>query len=411
MCGFAIDTKTSTNSTVVYKTLMVTTVNETIQLPQGQQVIRTLSNAFAISVSFVRQVTIASLVVNVTMSGPIVSVSVGVGVGVGNIGNVVVDPLTGTITITLQTTTAYPYMLGSTVFAQFLSSLLANLPVGVTATIVPDPNAPALPCTDVAGTTCTQQWLIVISRGSPVNCDLEGTYTFNSTVDCRDAPCPSDLVAQFGFTLLPDNLCSQSGVDATAQNLYTLTAYADSAHEFPTSTFSVGNFAYFGVTVVDPLQTIDEVEITMVQLVPVGGSTTSTTGNDIVYSTNSALPAVQQISFTSSGPDTNVAPGTAAEMSFAFQFVQSQLPYSLGKLSTGSTLDVTVEVTLSLTYHGTSKKREVKLLMDYSEGSVQKVITLVKDSDLLNKLNDNAASSTFVGTFCLVMMIAAIVLI
>lgn len=61
-------------------------------------------------------------------------------------------------------------------------------------------------------------------------------------------------------------MCDDDVLDATAQTTASIMPYSDAEFTTATSSFSVGDTAYFALQVIDPLQTIDSVMLNEVTL-------------------------------------------------------------------------------------------------------------------------------------------------
>jgi len=201
MCGFVLDSTQSTNATVIYRTTMVTQYNETFVGWNSQIQLRVLSKAYSIAVSFVRQLSISNLMVNVSMNAPGLTLDV--------VGNVMYDSLTGTTELTLRTSAPWPYKIDTTsmAFKTFVSTLATGAPTGITAPIVEDTSA-SLSCGTTVKSLCYQQWTVTIRLGSSEACNIEGVYTYASNLLCRDgAACGGAPNGSFSLTLLPTDFC------------------------------------------------------------------------------------------------------------------------------------------------------------------------------------------------------------
>jgi len=290
--------------------------------------------------------------------------------------------LAGTTQLILQTSASWPYTINpaSIAFASFTSSLpAAKAPTGITAIIVQD-NTVSLACSSKANSLCLQQWLVTISIGAVANCDIEGLYTYNSTLLCRDgAPCGGAPSGAFAFSLMPTDFCAVGSVDATANSVYLLNAFQDAAHLLPAVSFTVGEYVYFDLTVVDPTSTLKGITFSSIALI------SSSSQKDTLYTTVVGTTAVSGVNLKIREVNSLVSPGSPADLSFSFQLLRPLLPNTLSPLGVGgSSTMISVEATINLVYYG-DKKRDVKIAMELSQGSAAtEILVVAQDVEMAN---------------------------
>jgi len=305
------------------------------------------------------------------MNSPVLSLVV--------VGNVLFDTVSGTTQLTLRTSASWPYQLdySSVAFTSFVSTLPAGqAPTGISAAISQDTSV-SLSCSSVKTSLCYQQFLVTVNQGAAENCDIEGDYSFASTLTCRDgAPCGGAPSGAFSFSLLPVDMCFATNVDATANSVYILNAFQDPTHLLPAASFSVGQFVYFDLTVVDPTSSLKGISFSDIRLI-------TSAGNDIIYSTAAGITAISDLGLTLQEVNTFLPPGTPADLSFSFQLLRPLLPNSLGLLQAGgNSVSISVEATINLVYYG-DKKRQMEVAMELSQGSAAKKILVVATEEVL----------------------------
>lgn len=366
MCGFVLDTTNTNNNTLVYKATLVTQYNETYVGYNGKQELRKMMNAYSVSVSFQKQITVPSENIQIVMHSPAMTLKM--------VGSVTFDTYAGAMSLTLRSSSSWPYKVDANALAAayFHSSKSGTPPTGVTATITP---GTPLSCGSTVDSVCQQEWNVVINRGSAENCDISGEYGFNSTFTCRDgAPCVGAPSANFAFKMLPVDFCAENDVDASAKSVFEMRPYADEARKSPSDKFIVGQYIYFVVTVEDPVSTLKGITFSNINLITNGLP-------DTVYSTAGASSA-NGINLKLHEVNTIVSPGQKAELSFSFQLMRTALPNALGSIVSGNSAKVAVEATVNLVYHGSDKKREIEVAMELAQGSATKEITVSAEEGL-----------------------------
>eukprot|EP01112_Ceratiomyxa_fruticulosa_P009764 TRINITY_DN255_c0_g1_i1.p1 TRINITY_DN255_c0_g1~~TRINITY_DN255_c0_g1_i1.p1 ORF type:complete len:572 (-),score=130.21 TRINITY_DN255_c0_g1_i1:123-1838(-) len=379
MCGFVQDPSVGGNTTIVFKTIMVTSYNETTKSTLGQTTERTTSVAYVLTISFVRQKQIVSAI-TVAMTDPTIAGLVKVFITK----DAMFDQMTGLITLSFQTSTVWPYALGdqagNVVFLGFESSLPAgSQPTGVTAIFAQDPSQGSL-CPSDPQSACIQHWVATINRGAATTCDIQGTFQFNDTLTCRDggASCTS-VLATLSFSALETKLCSYDTVDTGLGNAFSLSAFSSSAYNSPASTFKMESTAFFKLTALIPSVTLDSMILTNAQIIPVGGGS-----SDIIYSTNSGAPAVTGLDFQVQNLLTPVRPGNPGTLTFSFLLRRDPLTNTVGLLGKDNIFELgfTVQVTVDLLYHSNQRRSVTAVLSSVGKsGSGSTEITVLFDEN------------------------------
>jgi len=361
LCGFVLDTSNGNEATLIYKATLVTQFNQT--LPNSAN-IKMQSNAYSISVSFLRQIKVSNMLVNVTMQSPNLKLSV--------VGSILFDTLAGTTALTLRTSSNWPYQLNPVTvnFDHFDSTMVSGVaPVDITSFITQDTSA-SLSCPNTVNSVCVQQWLVTINRGSLANCDIEGNYKYAGSFTCRDgtSTCnyPVAPSGAFSFALMPTDFCFSSTVDATADSVYSLKAYSDITHKVPSSDYALGSYVYFDLTVVDPTTTLKGISFVSIVMKTSDGSK-----QDIIYTSNPSGTAVDGTNLSKKEVNALIQPGDTADLTFSFMLTQKLA--SLAALAPNNQVTVSVEATVNLVYNG-NQKRDVLVAMELSQGSANKLI-------------------------------------
>eukprot|EP01112_Ceratiomyxa_fruticulosa_P002531 TRINITY_DN1266_c0_g1_i10.p1 TRINITY_DN1266_c0_g1~~TRINITY_DN1266_c0_g1_i10.p1 ORF type:complete len:510 (+),score=126.32 TRINITY_DN1266_c0_g1_i10:135-1664(+) len=376
MCGFQLDHHAKENGTlpspadvvetakyIFYKSLMVTSYSEMHTTALGENILRTSSTSYLLSVKFAKEISaLVDSAFSVYVQSPPEPVTVMV------VGDSLYDPSTGVVFVTFQTKVNWPYMLNATGTVpetwtsssdqpspipdgdhlQFGANLAARQPAGVV-------------CSTSESSDCVQQWVasIIVNPGTYCVSDLQGLFTFKNNLLCRDlssgpGACPgtdSALNVEFFLRSGPTSLCDDPSYtnQASAGTTITLIAFTDPEHLDSQTSYVTGQRIYFTMEVVSPLATIEQVTFNSIKF-------SAGSSSDVVYA---AYPETTKpnINFIKSEQFEDVNPGDSALLLFQLDLYRDQFD-SLLALNTSSGQDyeiVKVEVTVDLLYHGNAK--------------------------------------------------------
>jgi hypothetical protein len=353
-CGFVKDTNSSTPQKNVLKTTVVHTYEEAHNNGKGKVTIRTLSTSYLISVSFAIQKTVTSDTFAVTIADPTATGFI----RVVALGDAIYDVTSGNTIIQFRTTAAWPYQLDSNnpVFNGVVPAITGIDATSVTITEDSDIFAE---CDGKQDTDCTQRWTVTIVV-PPALCNIQGVYTFQDTLICRDnataSPCPKNPPpVQFSLSIRQTDLCAADAIDTSAENKYTLTPFFGPSDSSPTFSYQTGDMIYWQVTVVDPLATLDRVTFANIMIYVTSGDGTLQT--DVLFDNEALTSTGTSALLTIKESLTPVAPGQAAALTFQYKLLRSVLEQTVAQLtSDNNVVEVTTSVTVNLLYHGNQKR-------------------------------------------------------
>eukprot|EP01112_Ceratiomyxa_fruticulosa_P008105 TRINITY_DN20_c0_g1_i10.p1 TRINITY_DN20_c0_g1~~TRINITY_DN20_c0_g1_i10.p1 ORF type:complete len:703 (+),score=130.67 TRINITY_DN20_c0_g1_i10:257-2365(+) len=369
MCGFAQDNTTTfvlnseTNeyqAFVYYRSAMVTESTE-LFVQNGQRMIRSYTTTYLVSVSFVEQIVkVADSLFAVTIPDPTVQNFIDVVIE----GDSLYNPSTGTVHVTFQTTLQWPYQIDSTTIQGLswipLSADQATGPVVYWARKI-DINEDS--CDSTVDTECVQQWEGLINIGVEPTCvsNLEGSFPFSVELLCRDGAdgliaCPMppttlNFQLNSGYT----DLCIDPtmATDASQGSELSITGFTDSAFTQQTDSFQSADFAYFRLSIVNPLASIDSISFNQIAL-------TGANGADVIFSKDSSVTPADGVSFTKNEVSSIVRAGTPAALTFSFQLLRDKLVNTIGFIDildpNGLQQPFTVETVIDIYYHGNQKR-------------------------------------------------------
>lgn len=185
---------------------------------------------------------------------------------------------------------------------------------------------------------------------------------------------------------MPTDFCNGDNVDATANSVYSLKAYQDVAHELPAAAFSVGQYVYFDLSVIDPTASLKAITFSNIAMI----SSVAPTQRDILYSTAPSTPAVAGVNLQIQEVNKFVSAGTPVDLTFSFQLLRPQLPKTLSALSSsGTSASISVEATINLVYYG-DKKREAKVAMELTQNTATASILVTAAEDDAEPITNNS---------------------
>jgi hypothetical protein len=398
LCGFAKDTKKSTNTTNVYSSVLFTTVTDTYTTG-ANTFERVSTTSYLVSVSFVTQKTFTSG----TVSAGIIDPNAAGVLTKFIVSDSIYDPATGATVVEMVTTTLWPYMLAqdsASLAAAFVDVVpaISNLNVAITSK-----SDATLSCGTVARSSCSQRW--VVSIASAVGCisNIKGTYNFREPLVCRDnitngaaGACPKGVTSiPLSISVHDTQLCDATPVDTSSTSSYTLTAFSDAAHSITSVSFQTGDKVYWTFDVVNPLVSIESVTFNSIQL-----SLTSGGSSDVLYNAaagglsavgNSVNLQYQEISST-------IAAGSTGSLSFSYDLLRANLPNTVGLLQTNNyEVQIATAVVVDIQYHGNKQKKSVAMELGaldvQSAADASKVIRVVAP-DLMTENNNLNNSNT-----------------
>eukprot|EP01112_Ceratiomyxa_fruticulosa_P010054 TRINITY_DN2640_c0_g2_i1.p1 TRINITY_DN2640_c0_g2~~TRINITY_DN2640_c0_g2_i1.p1 ORF type:complete len:1878 (-),score=367.54 TRINITY_DN2640_c0_g2_i1:103-5736(-) len=370
LCGFVLDdfedTKIVDNSIaqmIYYKSELVTTYTE-VQYVESRRVQRTMSTSYLITVSFAKALDkLFDEIFSVVIDDPTVADFVTVSV----LGDSLYDPATGKVYVSFQTSVGWPYKLDPHGIAtgQFVAAHNNDDDTSSLSYAINVASGRHLSCTHTPDSICLQQWIAMISVGSGSDCvgNIAGTFPITDALLCRDVlgsadgPCSSPLTAPFSLISGHTDLCNTEAVDASAGHDIELLAYGDSSFNGDSvqQAFKTGDTIYFGVSIVNPLATIDSVAFENIFIAH---------GDDFqdIYDTTNLVDGGpiqnQNINFRFSELTSQLAPGNTGLLTFSFNLFRDQITplANIGTDSDSLAYEIEVVVVLDIYYHGNSKR-------------------------------------------------------
>jgi hypothetical protein len=369
LCGFVedIDPSNALNLVRVFKSNLINTYTEYHQSDDGLNHWRKVSNAFLVTVTFVRQIkTVTQYAVYIIdhLAPAVLNVDI--------VGDALYDVASKNTIITFETTLLWPYQIASTTLDGIWAEATDNNnPGSISAEAVPGLATGDLVCNTQEDTDCEQSWILTINTqpnpSDPQVCNLKGKLTFSTqNLLCRDLtdasntvlPCIAFPVTNFTLSLGKTDLCDSNDkvVDTAGGMTEVLESFYDADRSLPQNIFQTGDMVYFNLIVNNPSASIDTITFNSIR---VGSATftplywVDTPGTtDPTYIHTSPT---SQINTTTEIRDSLVRAGQDALLQFNFRLLRNVIG-SLVDLSTITAgdmqRDLTVEVVIDIWYHG-----------------------------------------------------------
>lgn len=374
MCGFAKDTRKTTNSTNVYSSVLFTTVTETYTT--GEKTFQRLSTtSYLVSVSFVSQKTLSSD----TISAGIIDPTAAGVLSKYVVSESVYDATTGSTVVELVTTALWPYKLDADNIAfDNVVPFIADAVVTITAKA-----DSSLSCGIASRSTCAQRWLVTISSaGSCIN-NLKGSYNFVSGLVCRDnttqgvaGGCPAGTpTLPLSITVHTTQLCDSTPVDTSSGNSFSLTPYSDAARQISAVQFQTGDKVYWAFDIANPLVSIKAVTINTILM-----SHSETGTPDILYSADAGgVTAIgSAVNLEIQGIAGAVIAGSHGTLTFNYDLFRSQLPNTVGALTSNNLeVQVATSIVVDIEYYGNTKR---SVTMELAERSAMELSNMEEKS-------------------------------
>jgi len=207
------------------------------------------------------------------------------------------------------------------------------------------------------------------------SCDPYGDYVFTTEVVCSDiSTCTPVVGPNLTISIDHSDICTVALADPNRLVKYNLLSYSDPTFSTPQSDFQVGDQTFWTFVVIDPLVSIDSVTLSSVSLSfeDGGGNTFSDTAFSLVNSSSAVLNVVNATAYSS------YPPGTAITVSFELDLSRSVLQQTIGQLNPSVAAEtLTLEVAVTIQYHGNQKKRAVGGMSLFNNGRASSVASFV----------------------------------
>lgn len=365
MCGFAKDTRKSTNSTNVFSSVLFTSLIETYTT--GDKTFQRLSTtSYLVSVSFVSQKTFSS---GTFSAGIIDPTSAGV-LNKYVVSDSVYDATTGSTVVELVTTALWPYKLDANTLA-----FDSVVPVIDDVVVVVEPKADSsLSCGTASRSTCSQRWVITISSAGACINNLKGAYNFESALSCRDnttngeaGGCPPGTpTLPLSISVHTTQLCDSTPVDTSSANSFSLTPYSDATRTITAVQFQTGDKVYWTFDIANSLVSIKAVTINTILM-----SHSQTGATDILYSSEAGgiTEIGTAVNLETQGIAGAIPAGSRGSLTFSYDLFRSQLPNTVGALSSDNLeVQAATSIVVDIQYYGNTKRA---VAMDLSSMEVQ----------------------------------------